>query len=464
MSKATASTQDQEKPARSGHACDRVFVVDKHNAPLMPCSPERARKLLRARRADVYRMHPFTIRLLDREQASSVLQDTELKVDPGSKTTGFALMVLGALRGWCCVAAWELSHRGHSIRNALLARAQLRRGRRSRKTRYRKPRFLNRAKPQGWLAPSLQSRVDNVTTFSRRLQQACPLSSLAVEQVRFDTQALQNPEIEGVQYQQGTLAGYEVREYLLEKWNRTCAYCQTKNVPLQIEHIVARSQGGTDRISNLCLACGSCNQKKANRSIHTFLARKTELLKRILRQAKAPLKDAAAVNITRKAIVTVLESQLGLPVITSTGGRTKFNRMSQGLPKTHWLDAACVGETGAEINISQIRHVTLIRARGRGSRQMCKPDCYGFPRATAKAVKRIYGFQTGDRVRLIQPCGKYQGIHEGVVSIRSTGRFDIRTAGGTKITSPYNRFERLSRFDGYAYRHKIVGCVASHGP
>ena len=420
----------------------------------MPCHPARARILLDARRADVYRMHPFTIRLLDRKQATSVLQDTELKVDPGSRTTGFALMVLGAVRGWCCVAAWELTHRGHSIRNALLARAQLRRSRRSRKTRYRQPRFLNRKRAPGWLAPSLQSHVDNVVTLSRRLQQVCTLSNLVVEQVRFDTQVLQNPEIEGVQYQQGTLAGYEVREYLLEKWNRTCAYCQASGVPLQIEHIVARSQGGTDRVSNLCLACGPCNQKKADRTIQAFLVRKPELLKRILGQAKTPLKDAAAVNSTRKAIISTLEAQLGLPVHTSTGGRTKFNRTSQGLPKTHWLDAACVGETGAKIDIALIRHVTLIQARGRGSRQMCKPDRYGFPRTAAKSVKRHHGFQTGDGVRLTQPSGKYQGSHEGVVSIRANGAFDIKTPAGLKITAPHSRFERLSRFGGYTYQHK----------
>ena len=409
---------------------------------------------MQAKRADVYRMHPFTIRLLDREKATCAFQGTELKVDPGSNTTGLALVMRGAVRGWFCVAAWELSHRGQNIRKALLARSQLRRGRRSRKTRYRKPRFLNRTRALGWLAPSLQSRVDNVVTLSRRLQQVCPLSNLAIEQVKFDTQALQNPEIEGVQYQQGTLAGYEVREYLLEKWNRTCAYCQASGIPLQIEHIQAKSQGDSDRISNLCLACEPCNQKKANRSIQDFLAHKPDLFKRILRQAKAPLKDAAAVNTTRKAIVRALETHLGIPVNTSTGGQTKFNRVRQGLPKTHWLDAACVRDTGSQVGVSQVRHVTLIQAKGRGSRQMCNPDRYGFPRSSAKSVKRMCGFQTGDLVRLRQPDGKYRGTHEGVVAVRATGVFDIKTAAGLKVAAPHTRFQQLARFDGYAYQHK----------
>ena len=129
---AVAPTTRDECP---GRACTSVFVVDKNNVALMPCHPGRARVLLERKRADVYKMHPFTIRILDREDG--VLQAVELKVDPGSKITGFALMVKGAIKGWFCIQAWELSHRGQEIRKRLLSRAQLRRGRRSRKTRYR---------------------------------------------------------------------------------------------------------------------------------------------------------------------------------------------------------------------------------------------------------------------------------------------------------------------------------------
>ena len=455
MPKSTRHPQNQQ--TQPGPASDRVFVVDKLGKPLMPCHPARASALLDAGRARVQRRQPFTIRLLDREQATCVLQDTELKIDPGSKTSGFALMVLGAVRGWFCVAAWELTHRGQRIHHALLARAQLRRSRRGRKTRYRQPRFLNRTRPQGWLAPSLQSRVNNVVTLAMRLQRVCPLSGMAVEQAKFDTQALQNPEISGPQYQQGTLVGYEVREYLLEKWNRTCTYCQIQEVPLQIEHIQPRSRGGTNRISNLCLSCGPCNQKKGNRSIQEFLVHKPDLIQRILRQAKAPMKGAAAVNTTRKAIVLALETHTGLLVHTSTGGRTKFNRNQQGLPKTHWLDAACVGKTGAQVDISRIRRVTLIQAKGRGSRRMRQPDRYGFPRTAAKSVKRLHGFQTGDRARLVQLSGKYRGIHEGVVAIRANGRFDLKTVAGLMTSSPHTRFKRLSRFDGYNYLNKSTG-------
>ena len=110
---------------------------------------------------------------------------------------------------------------------------------------------------------------------------------------------MDHPEISGMEYQQGTLAGYEVREYLLEKWKRACTYCGAQNVPLQVEHIQAKANGGTDRISNLCLACDSCNQAKGTQDIRVFLTEKPDLLGRILAQSKAPLKDAAAVNTIR---------------------------------------------------------------------------------------------------------------------------------------------------------------------
>ena len=439
---------------RAGAAVTAVFVVGSTGKPLMPTSPRRARLLLKSKRADVFRNNPFTIRLLDREDGD--LQPLELKADPGSKNTGLVLMVQGAVRGWFCIAAWELQHRGQAIRDALLSRAQLRRGRRSRKTRYRAARFSNRTKPKGWLPPSLRSRVDNVTAFARKLQHVTPLTSLAVEQVRFDTQLMQNPDISGVGYQQGTLAGYEVREYLLEKWNRTCVYCKAKDLPLQIEHLTPRSRGGSDRISNLALACEKCNQKKGNRPLEDFLKAKPELLKSLLRQAKAPLKDAAVVNSTRKAIVIALQG-LDIQVSTSTGGRTKFNRSQQGYAKAHWIDAACVGETGERVCLTRITHFTTIQAKGRGSRQMCKSDRFGFPRSAAKSVKRMHGFQTGDRVRLVQPSGKYQGIHEGTVSIRAKGQFDIKSVTGLQVSAPYSRFSLIQRFDGTVQSHHRAG-------
>ena len=417
----------------------------------MPTSPKHAREWLTSGKAEVARRNPFTIRLLDR--SGGEMQPMELKLDPGSKVTGAAMTVLGAKRGWHVVAAFELYHRGQAIRRALLSRRQLRSGRRNRKTRYRPARFFNRTRKAGWLAPSLQSRVDNIVTLTKRLVSVCPITSLPVEQVRFDTQLLQDASISGMDYQQGTLAGYEVREYLLEKWGRQCVYCCAHSVPLQIDHLIAKSRGGSDRVSNLTLACGRCNQKKGNRELSEFLNGKPDLARKLLAQAKAPLKEAAAVNITRKTLVETLKTQFPqTPVSTSTGGRTKYNRTTQGYAKAHWLDAACVGETGNQVDVSEIQEITIMVAKGRGNRQMCCSDKHGFPRTQSKRAKRIYGFQTGDWVRLTQPSGKYRGTHEGVVAIRATGRFDIITADKHKITAPNTCFTQLQRFDGYTYQ------------
>ena len=144
---------------------------------------------------------------------------------------------------------------------------------------------------------------------------------ILVETARFDTQKIMNPEISGIKYQQGTLQGYETREYLLEKWKRKCAYCDKAGVPLQIEHIHPKSKGGSDRISNLALACKKCNINKGDRNIRSFLAHDPARLARILAQAKRPLKDAAIMNAIRYAIGNALKL-LGLPISFYTGGRT----------------------------------------------------------------------------------------------------------------------------------------------
>jgi len=245
----------------------RVFVIDKHQQPLMPCHPARARELLRKGKAAVFRRYPFTIIL--KEQEGGDVQPVAFKVDPGSKQTGMAL-VGDFKRGKRVIWAAVLRHRGKQIKSALEDRRGSRHSRRNRKTRYRPARFSNRCKPDGWLPPSLQSRIENVWTWLCRLNRFSPIASISQELVRFDTQLMQNPEISGVEYQQGTLYGYELREYLLEKFNRQCAYCKAKDVPMEIEHIIPKSRGGSNRVSNLTLACHACNQAKNNQTAAEF--------------------------------------------------------------------------------------------------------------------------------------------------------------------------------------------------
>lgn len=368
----------------------KVFVLDTTRRPLDPVHPGYARLLLTQGKAAVLKRYPFTI-VLKQTVAYPVLEPLRVKIDPGSQVTGLALV--NDATGEVIFAA-ELTHRGQDIKHALEKRRAVRRGRRQRKTRYRKPRFQNHRRKNGWLPPSLESRVCNVLLWVQRLRRLCPVTAISQELVRFDLQAMENPEIAGVDYQQGTLAGYEAREYLLEKWDRTCSYCGKGNVPLQIEHIQCRAKGGSNRISNLCLACGACNQTKGTQDITVFLAKKPEALKRIQTQAKAPLKDAAAVNATRWVLYERLK-QLGLPVEVGTGGRTKFNRASRGLEKTHWLDAACVGASTPDVLRIEGIIPLFITAQGHGRRQKCNVNAIGFPCSKPKGTKKVKGFQTG---------------------------------------------------------------------
>lgn len=417
-----------------------IFVLDTNKKPLTPCKPSMARKLLTAGKAAVFRRFPFTIIL--KKRVTSTIESITLKLDPGSKTTGIAL-----LQGEKVIFGAELTHRGQTIKASLDSRRLLRRGRRSRHTRYRQARFLNRTRKKGWLAPSLQHRVETTLTLVNKLRRLAPISLIVQELVRFDIQQLENPEISGIEYQQGELQGYEVREYLLNKWNRKCAYCDAENVSLQVEHIHPKAKGGSNRISNLCLACEKCNLKKGTQDVQQFLAKKPDILKHIFAQAKRPLKDAAAVNSTRWALFSRLK-KTGLPVLTGSGGMTKFNRTRLQLPKTHWLDAACVGQLES-LSVLTSKPL-LIKATGHGTRQMCRTDKFGFPSRYVPRNKFVKGFQTGDIVKAVVTNGKKIGEYVGRVAVRTTGSFNISASELVQgISHKYCKI--VHHKDGYSY-------------
>jgi 5-methylcytosine-specific restriction endonuclease McrA len=421
-----------------------VFVLDKKKRPLMPCSEKRARQLLTRRMAVVICIYPFTIRL--KYRVGGETQPVRLKLDPGSKTTGIAVVRENINCQYVLFLA-ELHHRGHLIRDALIQRRGFRRRRRG-QLRYRQPRFDNRCRREGWLAPSLRHRLETTLSWVNRFQRLTPLSAISTELVRFDTQALLSPEISGIEYQQGTLAGYEVREYLLEKWKRRCAYCDQKDVPLEIDHIHPRSKGGSDRASNLTLACRSCNQIKGNRDPSLFLDSDPKREARIRAQSQASLQDSAAVNTTRWALVEQLK-RLELPVETGSGGQTKWNRSRFSIPKSHALDAASVGTVGGILEWN--RPTLEIKAMGRGSYQRTRLNRYGFPRGYLTRSKQFFGFQTGDQVCAEVPLGKKSGSHRGRVAVRSSGSFNIQTPSGV-IQGVSHRYCRLiQRTDGYGY-------------
>jgi len=341
----------------------------------------------------------------------------------------------------------EMKHRGDAIRDALTQRRSHRRFRRA-KLRHRPARFDNRTRPEGWLAPSLQHRVDATLAWVERLMRWAPITALSQELVRFDTQALQNPEISGIEYQQGTLQGYEVREYLLEKWGRSCAYCDAQNVPLELDHIHPTSRGGSDRVSNLTLACHDCNQRKSNRPVEEFLAKDPKRLARIEAGRKTSLRDAAAVNSPRWALFQRLKAT-NLPVEVGSGGRTKWNRHRFHIPKAHGLDAACVGHVDAIDRWQQ--PVLAIQATGRGRYQRTRLAKHGFPRGYLTRRKSAFGFQTGDLVRAVVTTGKKAGTYLGRVAIRASGRFNLQTGNGL-VQGIHHRFCALvQRADGYGY-------------
>ena len=419
-----------------------VFVLDRHKHPLMPCSEKRARLLLSRRQAVIHRYEPFTIRLKERSTDASQLQPIVLKLDPGSKTTGIALVreeVTEAGRFHHALHLVHLEHRGEQVHQSLLQRKGYRRRRRAANLRYRAPRFLNRRRAPGWLPPSLQSRVDNVVHWSQRYLRFAPLRRIEVEVVKFDTQLLQNPTISGCEYQRGTLAGWEVRCYLLEKWQHRCAYCDNSTGPFELDHIQPRSRGGSSAVSNLVLACHACNAAKGDRTAADFGHPE------IAAQARLPLQDVAAVNATRRALVKALE-HLGLPIGTWSGGRTRWNRERFGVVKTHALDALCVGEL-AGVEAGSLRTLR-VSAQGRGRYGRTLVDDSGFPRGYLMRQKRVRGFQTGDLVRAEVPSQfKTRGVHTGRVAVRASGSFRVGKVDG--INARYCRL--LQSCDGYSY-------------
>ena len=424
---------------------NHVFVIDAARRPLSMCPPARARAMRREGKAAVLRRYPFTI-IRSEASPEAVVKPLTVKIDPGAKDTGLSLVdeqnrLLGAA---------VLTHRGNAIQEALTERRQYRRNRRARHTRYRQPRFDHHTRPDGWLPPARQHRVDTPLTWVNRFRRFALMDGLAVERVTFDMPRMQNAAISGVEYPQGELQGYEVREYLWEQFNRTCCYGAETNVPLEIEHVMAKANGGSNRVSNWCLACRPCTQKKGAQRIEVFLAKKPALLAKLKAQLKKPLASAAAVNATRNAILAAL-CATALPVETGRGAQTKFNRTRLGYPKAHWIDAACVGDSGATVTLDPNTRPLLMKATGHGVRQRGRPDRYGFPRNPAPRVKKFAGDQTGDIVTANIPHGKFAGRDVGRIAIRHRPSFRISTGGAVFDVHPKNLI-KIHSADGYVYR------------
>jgi RRXRR protein/HNH endonuclease len=334
----------------------KVFVLSHSGKPLMPTTPRRARIFLKTRRARVVMRSPFTIQL--RFETTTHTQLATVGVDTGSQTVGLA-----ATANREVVFQAEMCLRT-DISGKLMQRRQYRRTRRSRKTRYRAPRWANRRRSTGWLAPSLRARADATVKAVCFVGRVLPIGQINVEIGSFDTQKMQNPEVSGVTYQQGQLQGYLLREYLLAKWQRQCAYCQTSGVPLQVEHLIPTSRGGSDRASNLVIACDACNKRKGKRTAEEFG------YPEIQAQARMPLKDAAHVSSIKTAVVKLLAQQFGSErVALRYGYETKYQRMQVlHLPKSHAYDAVAIACAIGEV-VKPLTMVYQLRCVPRGNYQ-----------------------------------------------------------------------------------------------
>jgi len=313
----------------------------------MPTTQHTGKKLLQQGKATVVQRCPFTIQL--NYATGETRQPIKLGVDLGYTKLGFS-----AKTDKLEVISGTLTLR-QDVSNKLEEKRRYRRSRRAR-LGYRPPRFNNRTRPEGWLTPSIQHRHDSHIRLVDKLETLLPIPFKRIEVTNFDTHKMQQPEITGVEYQQGTLQGYEVKEYLLDKWGRTCAYCGRKDVPLEVEHIIPKSRGGTNRVSNLTISCRACNVKKGDQTAKEFG------YPHIQRQAKQPLKAPTCLNNIRWRIVEQLEAE------HTYGYITKYQRNKLGLEKSHINDAFVIA---GGINQERCRPYEVIQVR-RNNRSLQK--------------------------------------------------------------------------------------------
>lgn len=389
----------------------------------MTCHPARARKLLQSGRARVHRLGPLAIRWVDRAAAQSEGAGVEVGIDPGGEAAGIWVFRATAAGG---VGLVEVQPRGQLIHKRMGQRGARRRL--SNHLRRRPPRFDNRTRSDGWLAPGTRQLVGSTMAIVARPRRRAPV--IPQELVRSDTQQMGNPEISGVGYQQGEPP--QVREHPLERWGRTCAHWGASGVgsdpvPPDIDRIHPRAEGGTDRVSNLILARIPCNRAEGSRSAAGFLAHDPARLARILARAKAPLRDAAAGNATRLALGRSLAAT-GQPVSPGSGGRPKWNRSRFSVTGSHPLDAL----RGYDVEgvVSRPNQMTVAASTGRGAHQRANPDKHGFTkghhrlpgreRIPSEGTSRAPGRASGSgRVSLFGPPSRSA---RRPVSIRERGR------------------------------------------
>ncbi|WP_020375102.1 RNA-guided endonuclease IscB [Sulfobacillus thermosulfidooxidans] len=397
-----------------------VYVLNQHGQPLMPCSPRKARVLLKQNKAKVVNRTPFTIQLL--YGSSGYKQGISLGVDAGTKHVG-----LSATTDQRVLYEAEVLLRT-DIQELLATRREFRRARRNRKTRYRPSRFNNRKRPEGWLPPSIQNKVDAHVKVIGQVAKLLPITSITVEVAQFDTQLLKHPEISGVAYQQGEQMGFwNVREYVLFRDQHTCQWCHGKSGDkvLNVHHRESRKTGG-DSPDNLVTLCETCHRDIHQKGLEDRVKRKT-----------ASLRDATQMTILRWFVYNGIKAVYPNAKLTY-GYITKNTRIRHGLAKSHTVDARCIS---GNPNASPSEHFFLIRQVRRQNRQLHKAKIIkGGVRKANKAPRYLFGYQLFDKVQ-------YEGQECFVFGRRSNGSFDLRLLDGTKITAgvSYKKLKLIER-------------------
>ena len=386
-----------------------VYVLNKNEKPLMPCSPRKARVLLKEGKAKVIRREPFTIQLL--YGSSGYRQHVTLGVDAGSKHIG-----LSATTSKKELFAGEVKLRTDIV-NLLSTRRQFRRSRRSRKTRYRKSRFFNRIhrKHKGWLAPSIENKIYCHLKIIEKIHKILPIDKVIIETASFDIQKIKNPNIQGDESQKGEQLGFwNIREYVLFRDGHKCQCCKGKSRDkvLNVHHIESRKTGG-NAPNNLITLCKTCHE-----AYHKGTVKLPKSIKR-----GSSFRDTAFMGIMRWSFYNKLKELY--PNISMTFGYiTKNTRIRTGLPKEHYVDARCISGNALAKPLGCYYYYQKVR---RNNRQIHKAKISkGGNRKNNQAPFIVKGFRLFDRV-------KYQRRLYYIFGRRSSGAFDIRTLEGEKV-------------------------------
>lgn len=423
----------------------QACVLDQHGKPLMPTTRlGKVYRLLKTQKAHIVSYEPFTIQL-DYEPDTHIIQPMTLGVDSGAIHSGYS--VANEQREFYSsevIARDNISYR-------ISDRRMYRQNRRYRKTRYRKPRFNNRKnKKKGWLPPSLEQKVAVQLNEIDHLHRHFPIETIIVEVAEFNIQKIKNPDISGKDYQQGTLQGYNIRNYLLEKHGRKCFYCDKEVSNFEVEHMIPKAKGGSNRIDNLTLSCHSCNQKKGTLTAEEFIkqtlpAEKVAKKLKQLSKEKRLFKYMAHMNATRWTLYDAINDKY--PNVKMTYGYiTKYNRIQAGLPKAYHIDAKCI--TGFAQVPSFDTTVVKMKMR-RHNRQLHRATfSKGHVRKAASLPTVMFGFRLYDIVM-------YNNHRYYIKGRRSNRSFTLVSLEGLKDEDrTYKKLTLLAHTNAYLIKLK----------